>query len=98
MDVGGLDNIVSGGGGALGGGALIFFVLKGKIDDLLEWKKEHTTEADRRQTAYDARFIAIEIRLGTGEQKFDDMADDIKEMKADLKTLLMRRRDDRKDE
>lgn len=101
MEIPGLENILSGGGGGLLGVAVTFFLMKSQLDDVKKWKEHQETEP----TGYTAKLNLIEIRLGNGEKDFkqlsdaiDEIKDDMKEIRGDLKTLLTRRRDDRKDE
>jgi hypothetical protein len=79
--------------------------LQGRIDSQLEkvaalekWKSDHEVDVATHRTVTDTRLTAFDVRLGRGEEKFEQISRDIGDIKQDLRTLLNRRRDDRPDE
>jgi uncharacterized protein (UPF0548 family) len=84
------------------GAAIGYGKLQGKIEDLKEkvknmerWRSDHDRDVAVTRTAYDLKLTDLQVRLGRGEEKFEQISRDMIEIKGDLKTLLGRRRDDR---
>ncbi len=84
------------------GAAVGYGKLQGLIESLSarvklaeDWKDVHEKDATTQRAAYEVRLTAFDVRLGRGEEKFEQISRDITDIKVDLRTLLTRRRGDR---
>jgi hypothetical protein len=86
--------------GAVGYGKLhgVIDALAARVGVAEDWKLAHESDAEAKRSVFDIRLTAFEVRLGRGEEKFEQISRDIGDIKKDVRTLLTRRRDDRSGE